>query len=130
MVTERKVSYKEVKTFVFYSCPNSKRIDEEKCENEQITFLQIQKVILHLLKKEFLLSSTQMKKLMDFNKEAGEKRKEQIQKAVNCKNRWMVLTGRTVPIIWSIETGAFHRYNFWKQRRSWKKKGTGSADIT
>jgi len=81
MVTERKVSYKEVKTFVFYSCPNSKRIDEEKCENDQITFLQIQKVILHLLKKEFLLSSTQMKKLMDFNKEAGEKRKEQIQKA-------------------------------------------------
>lgn len=81
MVTERKVSYKEVKTFVFYSCPNSKRIDEEKCENEQITFLQIQKVILHLLKKEFLLSSTQMKKLMDFNKEAGEKRKEQIRKA-------------------------------------------------
>ena len=81
MVTERKASYKEVKTFVFYSCPNSKRIDEEKCENEQITFLQIQKVILHLLKKEFLLSSTQMKKLMDFNKEAGEKRKEQIQKA-------------------------------------------------
>ena len=81
MVTERKVSYKEVKTFVFYSCPNSKRIDEEKCENEQITFFQIQKVILHLLKKEFLLSSTQMKKLMEFNKEAGEKRKEQIQKA-------------------------------------------------
>ena len=81
MVTERKASYKEVKTFVFYSCPNSKRIDEEKCENEQITFLQIQKVILHLLKKEFLLSSTQMKKLMEFNKEAGEKRKEQIQKA-------------------------------------------------
>ena len=81
MVTERKVSYKEVKTFVFYSCPNSKRIDEEKCANEQITFLQIQKVILHLLKKEFLLSSTQMKKLMEFNKEAGEKRKEQIQKA-------------------------------------------------
>lgn len=81
MVTERKASYKEVKTFVFYSCPNSKRIDEGKCANEQITFLQIQKVILHLLKKEFLLSSTQMKKLMDFNKEAGEKRKEQIQKA-------------------------------------------------
>ena len=81
MVTERKVSYKEVKTFVFYSCPNSKRIDEEKCANEQITFFQIQKVILHLLKKEFLLSSTQMKKLMEFNKEAGEKRKEQIQKA-------------------------------------------------
>ena len=27
--------------------------------------------------KEFLLSSTQMKKLMEFNKEAGEKRKEQ-----------------------------------------------------
>lgn len=80
MVTERKASYKEVKTFVFYSCPNSKRIDEEKCENEQITFFQIQKVILHLLKKEFLLSSTQMKKLMEFNKEAGEKRKEQIQK--------------------------------------------------
>lgn len=53
MVTERKASYKEVKTFVFYSCPNSKRIDEEKCENEQITFLQIQKVILHLLKKSF-----------------------------------------------------------------------------
>lgn len=81
MVTERKASYKEVKTFVFYSCPNSKRIDEEKCANEQITFFQIQKVILHLLKKEFLLSSTQMKKLMEFNKEAGEKRKEQIQKA-------------------------------------------------
>ena len=81
MVTERKVSYKEVKTFVSYSCPNSKRIDEEKCANEQITFFQIQKVILHLLKKEFLLNSTQMKKLMEFNKEAGEKRKEQIQKA-------------------------------------------------
>lgn len=81
MVTERKASYKEVKTFVFYSCPNIKRIDEEKCENEQITFLQIQKVVLHLLKKEFLLSGTQMKKLMEFNKEAGEKRKEQIQKA-------------------------------------------------
>lgn len=80
MVTERKASYKEVKTFVFYGCPNAKRIDEEKCENEQITFLQIQKVILHLLKKEFLLSGTQMKKLMDFNKEAGEKRKGQIQK--------------------------------------------------
>lgn len=81
MVTERKASYKEVKTFVFYNCPNIKRIDEEKCENEQITFLQIQKVVLHLLKKEFLLSGTQMKKLMEFNKEAGEKRKEQIQKA-------------------------------------------------
>lgn len=81
MVTERKASYKEVKTFVFYNCPNIKRIDEEKCENEQITFLQIQKVVLHLLKKEFLLSGTQMKKLMEFHKEAGEKRKEQIQKA-------------------------------------------------
>ena len=34
----------------------------------------------------------------------------------------MVLTGRSVPIIWSIETGAFHRHNFWKQRRNWKEK--------
>lgn len=72
-----------------------------------------------------------MKKLMEFNKEAGEKRKEQIQKAQDeLQNRWMVLTGRSVPIIWSIETGAFHRHNFWKQRRNWKKKGTGSAGIT
>ena len=35
------------------------------CKNESITVLQLQKVILHLLKKEFLLSDIQMKKLTD-----------------------------------------------------------------
>ena len=83
MVTERKVAYTEMRTFVFYGCPNRKRIDEEKCKSEHITFLQLQKVILHLLKNEFLLSGAQMKKLTDFNKAAGEKRKEQIQKTQN-----------------------------------------------
>ena len=59
---------------------------KKKCENEQITFLQIQKVILHLLKKEFLLSSTQNEKLMEFNKEAGENEKNRYRKhRMNCK---------------------------------------------
>lgn len=80
MVTERKVSYKEVKTFVFYSCPNIKRIDEEKCKSEHITFVQLQKIILQTLKKEFAFSSIQMKKLITFNKEQDEKRKMQIRK--------------------------------------------------
>ncbi len=80
MVTERKASYKEVKTFVFYGCPNIKRIDEEKCKSEHITFLQLQKIILQTLKKEFAFSSIQMKKLTTFNKEKAEKRKMQIRK--------------------------------------------------
>lgn len=80
MVTERKASYKEVKTFVFYSCPNIKRIDEEKCKSEHITFVQLQKIILQTLKKEFAFSSIQMKKLITFNKEQAEKRKMQIRK--------------------------------------------------
>ena len=80
MVTERRVSYKEVKTFVFYSCPNIKRIDEEKCKSEHITFVQLQKIILQTLKKEFAFSSIQMKKLITFNKEQAEKRKMQIRK--------------------------------------------------
>ncbi len=37
-------------------------------------------MILHLLKKEFLLSDIQMKKLTDFNREVGEIRKGQIEK--------------------------------------------------
>ena len=80
MVTERKASYKEVKTFVFYGCPNIKRIDEEKCKSEHITFLQLQKIILQTLKKEFAFRSIQMKKLTTFNKEQAEKRKMQIRK--------------------------------------------------
>lgn len=83
MVTERKTSYKEVKTFVFYGCPNIKRIDEEKCKSEHITFLQLQKIILQTLKKEFAFSSIQMKKLTTFNKEQAEKRKMQIRKTQN-----------------------------------------------
>lgn len=83
MVIERKVSYTETRNYVFYGCPYARRIDEEKCENEQITFFQIQKVILHLLKKEFLLNGIQMKKLTDSIKKAGEKQKAQIQKTEN-----------------------------------------------
>ena len=79
-VTERESSNSKRRTFVSYGCPNRKRIDEEKCENESITVLPLQKVILHLLKKEFLLSGIQMKKLTDFNREVGEIRKEQIEK--------------------------------------------------
>lgn len=37
-------------------------------------------MILHLLKKEFLLSDIQMKKLTDFNREVGEIQKGQIEK--------------------------------------------------
>lgn len=80
-VTERKASDNEMRIFISYGCPNRKRIDEEKCKNEPVTFLHLQKVVLSLLKKEFLLGGAQMKKLTDFNKEAGEKRKEQIEKA-------------------------------------------------
>lgn len=83
MVIERKASYTETRNYVFYGCPYARRIDEEKCENEQITFFQIQKVILHLLKKEFLLNGIQMKKLTDSIKKAGEKQKAQIQKTEN-----------------------------------------------
>lgn len=83
MVTERNASYKEVKTFVFYGCPNMKRIDEEKCTSEHITFLQLQKIVLQTLKKEFALSNIQMKKLTVFNKEQAEKRKIQIRKTQN-----------------------------------------------
>ena len=42
--------------------------------------LQLQKVLLHLLKKEFLLSGMQIKALTDFQKETGETRKKQIEK--------------------------------------------------
>lgn len=83
MVIERKASYAETRNYVFYGCPYARQIDEEKCENEQITFFQIQKVILHLLKKEFLLNGIQMKKLTDSIKKAGEKQKAQIQKTEN-----------------------------------------------
>lgn len=79
-VTERESSNNKKRTFVSYGCPNRKRIDEDKCKNESITVLQLQKVILHLLKKEFLLSDIQMKKLTDFNREVGEIRKGQIEK--------------------------------------------------
>ena len=64
-MTERESSNNKKRTFVSYGCPNRKRIDEDKCKNESITVLQLQKVILHLLKKEFLLSDIQMKKLTD-----------------------------------------------------------------
>ena len=80
MVTERKISYKKVKTFVFYGCSNIKRIDDEKCKSAHITFLQLQKIILQTLKKEFALSSIQVKKLTTFNQEEAEKRKMRIRK--------------------------------------------------
>lgn len=81
MVTKREDSSNKKRTFVSYGCPNRKRIDEEKCENESVTMLQLQKVLLHLLKKEFLLSGMQIKALTDFQKETGETRKKQIEKA-------------------------------------------------
>lgn len=46
-----------------------------------ITSLQLQKIILQTLKKEFALSDIQMKKLTTFHKEQAEKRKMQIRKA-------------------------------------------------
>ena len=52
MVTERKASYKEVKHLYFIAVRIANGLMKKNSENEQITFLQIQKVILHLLKKE------------------------------------------------------------------------------
>lgn len=51
MVTERKASYKEVKTFVFYKRRIANGLMKKNVKTNKITFLQIQKVILHLLKK-------------------------------------------------------------------------------
>ena len=79
-VTERKDSDNKMRIFISYGCPNRKRMDEESCENEPVTFLRLQNVILHLLKKEFLLSGIQMKKLTDFHQAVGETQKEQIEK--------------------------------------------------
>ena len=79
MISEKKHSYHGIRTFVFYGCPNRKRIDDKKCDTEHITFLSLRKMILKTLKKEFAFGNAQMKKLTAFNMEQSRNRKIQLQ---------------------------------------------------
>lgn len=72
-----------------------------------------------------------MKKLMEFNKEAGEKRKEQIQKAQDELQKSVDGADRKISSYYlEYRNGSISQAQFLKQRRNWKKKGTGSAGIT
>ncbi len=70
----------ETERFVFYSCPNRRRIDGEHCAGGYITFLRLQKIILHILKEEFARCGVSLKMLLNHSNAETQKQKMFIQK--------------------------------------------------
>lgn len=121
-VEQEKGFIKEVKHLYFIAGSEYENgFDEEKCaKRTDYIFFRFRKWSF-ICWKRVLLSSTD-EKLMEFNKEAGEKRKEQIEKhRMNCKNRWMVLTGRSVLLSGVSKREHFLQAQF-TMKRNWKKK--------
>ena len=63
-----------------YGCPNTQRIDSQKCDSHFISLHAVDRIVLETLRKEFNLSGIRMKTLVDFNRKQREYREKDIEK--------------------------------------------------